>query len=81
MSDRNVSRAQEQSTSYTLDFYSGATLVGTVNNGDIISLEITRSLFSEKPTWGQANAGELEAEFFTPAFTIPRMARVVATCT
>lgn len=68
--------ATESSPHYVFDFYDGSTLVGTLDRTQIVSFEIRRSIFSDKPTVGQANAGELTATFFMPSFTIPRMARI-----
>ena len=68
--------AGEKPPDYSLDFYNGSTLVGSVPRTQIISLELQRSVFSDKPTVGQANAGELDATFIVPTFTIPRMAKV-----
>ena len=61
---------------FSLHFYNGSTSVGSVPRTQIVKLEIQRSVFSEKPTVGQANAGELDATFIIPSFNIPRMARV-----
>lgn len=68
--------ASDISPNYSLIFYNGSTYVGTVRRGDIVNLEIQRNLFADKPTLGQANAGELDATFYMPSFTIPRMAKV-----
>lgn len=68
--------AGEKSPNYHLDFYNGNTLVGSVARTQIVSFEMQRSVFSQKPTVGQANSGELEATFLIPSFTIPRMAKV-----
>ena len=68
--------AGEKPPDYSLDFYNGSTLVGSVTRTQIVSLELQRSVFSDKPTVGQANAGELDAKFIVPSFTIPRMAKV-----
>lgn len=68
--------ASDISPNYSLLFYNGNTYVGTVYRKDISELKIQRNLFAEKPTLGQANAGELDATFFKPSFTIPRMAKV-----
>ena len=69
----------EKSPNYSLDFYNGSTLVGSVPRTQIVEFEMQRSVFSDKPTVGQANAGELEATFLVPPFTIPRMAKVKVT--
>lgn len=69
----------EKSPNYSLDFYNGSTLVGSVPRTQIVSFEMQRTVFSQKPTVGQANSGELEATFLVPAFTIPRMAKVKVT--
>lgn len=66
----------EPSHNYVLNVYDGSTLVGSIYRGEIVSFEINRSIFSNKPEVGQANAGELSATFFMPNFTIPRMARI-----
>jgi hypothetical protein len=71
--------AGEKAPSYSLDFYNGSTLVGSVPRTQIVSLELQRTVFSEKPTVGQANAGELDATFIVPTFAIPRMAKVKVT--
>ena len=71
--------AGEKSPNYSLDFYNGNTLVGSVPRTDIVEFEMQRSVFSDKPTVGQANSGELEATFLVPSFTIPRMAKVKVT--
>lgn len=68
--------AGEKSPNYHLDFYNGNTLVGSVARTQIVSFEMQRTVFSQKPTVGQANSGELEATFLIPSFTIPRMAKV-----
>lgn len=68
--------AGEKTPNYSLDFYNGSTLVGSVPRTQIVEFEMQRSVFSDKPTVGQANAGELEATFLVPSFTIPRMAKV-----
>lgn len=69
--------ASEKTPVYYLDFYnSSSTLVGTIDSGDIVSLELQRNVIADKPTVGQANAGELDATFIIPSFTIPRMAGV-----
>lgn len=68
--------AGEKSPNYHLDFYNGSTLVGSVPRTQIVSFEMQRTVFSQKPTVGQANSGELEATFLIPSFTIPRMAKV-----
>ena len=71
--------AGEKAPNYSLDFYNGNTTVGSVPRTQIVSLELQRSVFSDKPTVGQANAGELDATFIIPTFTIPRMAKVKVT--
>ena len=71
--------AGENAPNYSLDFYNGSTLVGSVPRTQIVEFEMQRSVFSDKPTVGQANAGELEATFLVQAFTIPRMAKVKVT--
>lgn len=68
--------AGEKYPVYYLDFYNGSTLVDSVSSSEIIDLQVTRNLISEKPTVGQANSGELQATFFKPSFSIPRMAGV-----
>lgn len=70
--------ATENHPVYSLKFYNGSTLVGTVDSGGIVDLEIQRSVISQTPTVGQANAGELDATFIIPSFSIPRMAKVNA---
>lgn len=70
--------ASDKASTYKLKFYNGSTLVGTIDSGSIIELEIQRNLISQSPTVGQANAGELDATFMLPSFTIPRMAKVNA---
>lgn len=70
--------ATENHPVYSLKFYNGLTLVGTVDSGGIVDLEIQRSVISQSPTVGQANAGELDATFIVPSFSIPRMAKVNA---
>ena len=70
--------ATENHPVYSLKFYNGLTLVGTVDSGGIVDLEIQRSIISQSPTVGQANAGELDATFIVPSFSIPRMAKVNA---
>lgn len=72
----SVYDAGEKYPIYSIQFYNGSTLVGSVSSTDIVDLQISRNLISEKPTVGQANAGELEATFFKPSFSIPRMAGV-----
>lgn len=69
----------EKAPNYSLQFYNGSTLVGSVPRTQIVNLELQRTVFSEKPTVGQANAGELDATFIVPSFTIPRMAKVKVT--
>lgn len=69
----------EKAPNYSLKFYNGSTLVGSVPRTQIVNLELQRTVFSEKPTVGQANAGELDATFMIPTFTIPRMAKVKVT--
>ena len=69
----------EKPPNYSLKFYNGNTLVGSVPRTQIVEFEMQRSVFSSKPTVGQANAGELEATFLVPSFTIPRMAKVKVT--
>lgn len=69
----------EKSPNYSLDFYNGNTTVGSVPRTEIVNLELQRTVFSDKPTVGQANAGELDATFIVPSFTIPRMAKVKVT--
>ena len=71
--------AGEKAPNYSLDFYNGNTTVGSVPRTEIVNLELQRTVFSEKPTVGQANAGELDATFIVPSFTIPRMAKVKVT--
>ena len=71
--------AGEKAPNYSLKFYNGSTLVGSVPRTEIVNLELQRTVFSEKPTVGQANAGELDATFIVPTFTIPRMAQVNVT--
>lgn len=68
--------AGEKYPFYYLDFYNGSTLVDSVSSADIIELSLQRNLIADKPTVGQANAGELEATFIKPSFVIPRMAGV-----
>ena len=68
--------AGEKTPIFYLDFYNGSTLVGSVSNADISDLQIQRNLIADKPTVGQANAGELTSTFLTPSFTIPRMAKI-----
>lgn len=70
--------ATETHPVYSLKFYNGSTLVGTVDSGGIVDLEIQRSVISQTPTVGQANAGELDATFIVPSFSIPRMAKINA---
>lgn len=70
--------AKEKHPEYSLKFYNGSTLVGTVDSGGIVSIEITRNLIADSPTVGQANSGELDATFIVPSFSIPRMAKVNA---
>ena len=72
----NTWDAGETPPAYSLDFLSGNTLVGSIPRTEITKLEMQRSVFADKPTVGQANSGELEATFFVPSFTIPRMAKV-----
>ena len=71
--------AGEKAPNYSLDFYNGNTTVGSVPRTEIVNLELQRTVFSEKPTVGQANAGELDATFMIPTFSIPRMAKVKVT--
>ena len=71
--------AGEKAPNYSLKFYNGNTTVGSVPRTEIVNLELQRTVFSEKPTVGQANAGELDATFIVPSFTIPRMAKVKVT--
>lgn len=68
--------AGETPPAYSLDFFNGNTLVGSIPRTEITNLEMQRSVFADKPTVGQANSGELDATFFIPSFTIPRMAKV-----
>ncbi len=72
----SIYNAGEKTSVYYLDFYSGSTLAGSVSSSDIVDLQIQRNLIADKPTVGQANAGELDATFLKPSFTIPRMAGV-----
>ena len=65
--------AGEKAPNYSLDFYNGNTTVGSVPRTEIVNLELQRTVFSEHPTVGQAIAGELDAPFILPTFTIPRM--------
>ena len=71
--------AGEKAPNYSLEFYNGNTTVGSVPRTEIVNLELQRTVFSEKPTVGQANAGELDATFMIPTFSIPRMAKVKVT--
>lgn len=72
----SIYEAGEKTPVYYLDFYSGGTLVDSVSSSDIVDLQIQRNLIADKPTVGQANAGELDATFLKPSFSIPRMAGV-----
>ena len=38
--------AKEKHPEYSLKFYNGSTLVGTVDSGGIVSIEITRNLIA-----------------------------------
>ena len=60
---------------YRLAIYSGVNrYIGMTN---LVSMTVSGCVFSgDSPGIGGCNAGEIDAEFIAPAFTIPRMARI-----
>lgn len=60
---------------YRLAIYSGVNKF--INQASLVSLKTSHGLFSgNEPTIGGCIAGEIDAEFLAPAYTIPRMARI-----